>query len=163
LLRWASEDALFNIQTAFKGVMTNLPVPVIGAIVNFIVFPLTKPYHGPDDRLGHKVARLLLAPSPTLDRLSRGIYFNDLPDDATGRIERAFRLVLKTTGIERKLRDARKAGQLVANDDAIAEEALQKNIIGEADFELLQETRQAVRNAILVDEFSCPGWKLETP
>jgi acyl-CoA dehydrogenase len=127
------------------------------------VFPLTKPYHGPDDQLGHKVARLLLSPSPTLDRLCRGIYFNDLPDDATGRIECAFRLVLKTTGIERKLRDARKAGQLLANDDAIAEEALKKNIIGKAEFDLLQETKQAVRNAILVDEFSTPGWKLETP
>jgi len=163
LLRWACEDALFNIQTAFKGVMTNLPVPVIGSIVNFIVFPLTKPYHGPDDRLGHKVARLLLAPSETLDRLSRGICFNDLPDDATGRIEYAFRRVLKTTGIERKLREARKAGQLVANDDAIAEEAVQKKIIGEAEFELLQETRLAVRNAILVDEFSATGWNPETP
>ena len=163
LLRWACEDALFNIQTAFKGVMTNLPVPIIGGIVNFVVFPLTKPYQGPDDRLGHKVARLLLAPSPTLDRLSRGIYYSDLPDDATGRIEYAFRRVLKTTGIERKLRDARKAGQLVANDDAVAEEALQKNIIGEAEFELLRETREAVRNAILVDEFSASGWNSETP
>ena len=85
------------------------------------------------------------------------------PDDATGRIEYAFRRVLKTTGIERKLRDARKAGQLVANDDAVAEEALQKNIIGEAEFELLRETREAVRNAILVDEFSASGWNSETP
>ncbi|NOQ88298.1 MAG: acyl-CoA dehydrogenase, partial [Gammaproteobacteria bacterium] len=37
LLKWVCEDSLFNVQTAIKGIMKNLPVPVIGAICNFII------------------------------------------------------------------------------------------------------------------------------
>ena len=51
LLRWVCEDSLFNIQTAIKGIMKNLPVPFIGAICNFIIFPFTKPYQRPNDIL----------------------------------------------------------------------------------------------------------------
>ena len=57
LLRWVCEDALVNIQTALKDITKNLPVPVVGTLCNFIIFPLTKPYQKPGDSLGRHVAR----------------------------------------------------------------------------------------------------------
>ena len=163
LMEWACEDALFNIQSAMKGVMMNLPIPVVGRILNFIVFPLTKPYQIPDDQLGHKVAMLLMKPSETLDRLSKGIYVTNNPDDATGRIMFAFEHVLKTSEIESRLRKAKKSGELDAIDDNIFEQAKEKNIIDEKEFNMLKDAQTAVMNAIKVDEFSNTGWKVETP
>lgn len=162
LLMWTCNDALFTIQTAMKGVMLNLPVPVVGHILNAIIFPLTKPYQKPDDVLGHKAARLLLEPSDTRDRLSKGIYITNDPDDATGRIEHALGFVLKTTQLDRKIRDAQKEGRLTPSEN-IYDEAREKNIISNTEYALLMDARAAVLNAIKVDEFSNEGWKVETP
>jgi len=163
LLRWVCEDSLFNIQTAMKGIMKNLPVPVIGALCNFIIFPLTKPYQRPNDKLGHKVARVILSPSDTLERLSAGIFNSDDKNDATGRITHALNLVLKTDELQHKLRDAHKQGRLNNRDRDAYVEAKEKNIITETEYDLLLEAEAAIQNAIKVDEFSFSDWKVETP
>ena len=161
LMHWAAQDALFNVQIALKGVMKNLPVPVIGRLLNILVFPLTKPYQLPNDALGHKVARLLMEPSATLDRLSAGIYTNNDPEDATGRIMYALERVLKTSEIEKHLRA--KYADRSLDDPRDYEQAHAKKIINDAELELLIETRAAVHNAIKVDEFSFKDWNVETP
>jgi acyl-CoA dehydrogenase len=163
LLKWACEDSLFNVQTALKGIMKNLPVPFIGRICNFIIFPLTKPYQQANDQLGHKVARKILQSGDTLDRLTHGIYSSDDKDDSTGRIEHAFKLVLGTADIQRKLRDAYKEGRLSSRYRDVYPEAKEKNIITESEYELLTAADEAIQNAIKVDEFSFSGWKIETP
>ncbi len=164
LMRWACDDALFNIQSAIKGVLKNLPIPFVGRLLTMLIFPLTKPYHEPSDKLGHKVARLLLQPSDTLDRLSKGIYINHKADDATGRILVAQQQVLGTSDLEKKIRTARKHGELANNiNQDIYEVAKERGIINEDEYALLIKTRQAVSNAIKVDEFSATGWKVETP
>ncbi len=163
LLKWACEDALFNVQTALKGIMKNLPVPIIGALCNFIIFPLTKPYQRPNDKAGHNVARLTLSPSDTLDRLSAGIYNSNDKDNSTGRITHALQLVLKTDDLQHKLRAAYKQGNLHSRDQDAYVEAKEKNIISNSEYALLIETEEAIQNAIKVDEFSFSGWKIETP
>ena len=163
LLQWACEDALYNIQTALKGIMKNLPLPFIGALCNFIIFPLTKPYQRPDDNTGHKIARLTLSSSETLDRLSAGIYNSEDKNNSTGRIDHALQLVLKTNKIQDKLRDAFKQGRLQSRDRDAYVDAKEKNIITDSEYALLVETDEAIQNAIKVDEFSFSGWKIETP
>ena len=143
--------------------MKNLLVPVIGALCNFIIFPLTKPYQRPNDKLGHKVARLTLTPSETLDRLSAGVFNSEDKNNATGRITHALNLVLKTTGLQHKLRDAYKQNQLDSRDRNAYLEAKEKNIITDDEYKALIETEDAIQNAIKVDEFSFSGWKIETP
>lgn len=161
LMEWACKDALYNTQEALKGVLLNLPVPVIGKLVNLIIFPLGKPYQKPDDKLGHKVARCLLRPSDIIDRLSHGIFISKDKNDATGRLEYALQCVFNTSQIERKLRGLFKNGTLSKYD--AYEEAKDKNLISDEEFEQLKITQQAVANAIKVDEFSFSGWEVRTP
>ena len=163
LLKWVCEDSLFNIQTALKGIMKNLPVPFVGSLCNFIIFPLTKPYQRPSDSTGHKVARKILAPGETLDRLSAGVFNSNEKDNATGRITHALNLVLETEELQRKLRDAYKHGRIDSRDRDAYLEAKEKNIITENEYMALLEADEAVQNAIKVDEFSFSGWKIETP
>ena len=163
LLRWACEDALFNIQTALKGIMKNLPVPFIGTLCNLVIFPLTKPYQRPSDKLGHKVAAKILSPNATLDRLSDGIFISENREDATGRITYALDLVLQTDDLQHRLRDAYKQGRLVNRDRKAYLEARDKKLITENEYALLVEADAAIQNAIKVDEFSFAGWNIETP
>ncbi len=163
LLKWVCEDSLYNIQMSMKGIVKNLPVPFIGALCNFIIFPLTKPYQRPSDKLGHKVARTILSPGETLDRLSAGIFNSDDKNDASGRITHALNLVLKTDELQRKLRDAYKQGKLENRGRDAYPEAKEKNIITEVEYDQLMEAEAAIQNAIKVDEFSFSDWKVETP
>jgi acyl-CoA dehydrogenase len=163
LVRWACEDSLYNIQTALKEIMRNLPLPFIGALCNFIIFPLTKPYHRPDDSLGHQVASITLSPSEALDRLSAGVFNSDDKNNSTGRIMHALDLVLKSDELQKKLRDAFKQGRISSRERDAYAEARDKNIITDDEYKLLSEADEAIQNAIKVDEFSFSGWEIKTP
>ena len=160
LLKWACEDSLFKTQEAMKSVMRNFPIPIVGTLLNMVIFPLTKPYGGPSDKLGHKVARLLLSPSPTRDRLTKDIYLTEDEDDAVGRLEHALNKVLAAEDAERKLRDAIRIGLISANDfDEAIQEAINQSIINKDEAEKITAAHIATLNAISVDEFSHTGWK----
>lgn len=162
LLQWACEDCLYNIQEAMKSVLRNFPIPVAGGLLNLVIFPLTKPYGGASDKLGHKVARLLLAPSSTRDRLTRGIYITEDDKDGMGRLEYALKKVLQAEDAERKLKDAIRIGLINTRDYVSAvEEAIKQNIIDQAEADKILTAHHATLNATRVDEFSHKGWELK--
>ncbi len=162
LLQWAAEDCLYNTQEAMKDVLRNFPVPVVGTLLNMVIFPLTKPYGGANDRLGHKVARLLLQPSAVRDRLTRDIFWTDNPDDGMGRLEHALKLSIAAEDAERKLRDAMHIGLLNQQPiESLLEKAQELDIINKQEAEQIMQSHLATQNAIRVDEFSKEGWKLQ--
>ena len=65
-----------------------------------VVFPLGRPYVVPSDKLGHDVARLLIEPSATRDRLTAGIYLSRADDDPLAQIERALAATIAAEPIE---------------------------------------------------------------
>ncbi len=161
LFEWACEHCLYETQEAMKSVMRNFPIPVVGTILNMVIFPLTKPYGGPSDKLGHKVARLLLTPSLARDRLTENIYLTDDPDDGMGRLEYALHCVLEAEDAERKLKDAIRIGLINARDyPSSIDEALKQGIINEDEATLIRKAYDATRNATRVDEFTHSGWEL---
>jgi len=162
LLEWACEDSLYNVQEAMKSVMRNFPIPFIGKILNMVIFPLTKPYGGANDKLGHKISRLLLEPSSARDRLTRGIFLTEDPDDAMGRLEYALKTVLDAEDAERKLRDAIRIGLVTSQNYTLAvADAISQKIIDQSEADKILAAHNATLNATSVDEFSLKGWKLQ--
>jgi acyl-CoA dehydrogenase len=85
------------------------------------------------------------------------VYINDNPEDATGRIEVAFKAVLMAAPVEAKIHAAQKQGDLDKGTLASTiDSALAKNIINQAEAELLHTAEQARSEAIRVDDFD-PG------
>lgn len=162
LLEWACEDLLYNTQESMKSVMRNFPIPIVGSVLNMIIFPLTKPYGGASDKLGHKIARLLLNPSSARDRLTRGIYITDDADDGMGRLENALNKAIDAEDAERKLRDAIHIGLITSPDfETAISEAIKQSIIDQTEADKITASHEATLNAISVDEFSHKGWKLQ--
>ncbi len=162
LLQWACEDCLYNTQEAMKSVLRNFPIPVVGGILTMVIFPLTKPYGGASDKLGHKVARMLLKPSSSRDRLTSGIYITEDEKDGMGRLEYALKKVLEAEDAERKLKDAIRIGLINTRDYVSAvEEAIKQNIIDKSEAEKIISAHKATLNATRVDEFSHKGWELK--
>ncbi len=112
LMHWAIWDAMFKIQSAFEGVISNFPNRFIAAVMRRVVFPLGRPYVVPSDTLGQKVARILIEPSEARDRLTAGMYLSRAPGNPVALIERALIATLAAGPIEAKLRAAIKAGRV---------------------------------------------------
>jgi acyl-CoA dehydrogenase len=159
LARWALEQSLHSVQTRLDEVLANFPSRWIGWIARRIVFPLGRTYRPPDDRLGAKVARLALHPSPARDRLTQGIYLPANAADPVGRLEDALEAVIGAEPIERKLyASAQIRFDYAQPEDAIAA-GLAANAIDDAEAARLREAARAMRRVIDVDAF--PPGRLE--
>ncbi len=108
LLNWACQQSIYRAQQSLRAVLWKLPLRPLAWILRWLIFPTGKPYSPPGDLLIHKTASLLLTDTLVRDRLTYGIYINSRTDDATGRIEVAFKAVLAAAPVEAKIRLAQK-------------------------------------------------------
>lgn len=157
-LHWSMAYAFWQIQQAFDGIYANLNVPGATAMLRGPVAlwsrlnPIGQP---PSDRLGHQVAQAMQQPGPQRDRHTAGIFVSEDPNDALGRLEHAFRLHHAAEGIERKVKDAVRAGRLPkAPPTELVRQAVQRGIITEEEAERIAEAEQARNDAVQVDAFS---------
>jgi acyl-CoA dehydrogenase len=152
LLHWGLEDSLYRIQQALLGVINNFPVPVLGRIARLIVFPFGLPCSGPDDKTVKAVAKLLLDESKCRDRLTDGIFISD-QDDATGRVNKAFHLVLEAAPAERAIKNALKESVNFENYEGLVKRATESGVITEEQATMVRLAQQATARVIAVDDF----------
>lgn len=155
LLNWAMQDALYRIQQALDGVMQNFPNGFVRVLLRVLIFPLGKSITPPSDHLGHEIATLLMCPGAARDRLTEGIYVPDDEQDAVGALEAALASTLICEPIQKKLRQARKAGKLKALDELLRiAEARDQGLITAEQALLLERDYALYRKVIMVDDFS---------
>jgi acyl-CoA dehydrogenase len=153
LLVWAMDDSLFAIQESLKGVLANLPVPGVGRLARWLIFPLGSPYAPPSDSTGKDVARLLSTENPSRDRLTAGVYVSDA-DDASGRVHNAFHLALMAARAEHAVRNALKEPVTFENYDRLVQKAVESGVITEEQATTVRLAEEAARAAGEVDEFT---------
>ncbi len=152
LVRWAMDDSLHTIQESLRGVLENFPIPGIGRLIKWIIFPLGLPYTPPSDRLGKAVAGLLLTENESRERLTAGIYISD-EDDATGRVHTAFHLVVNSARAENAVRNALKEPVTYANYRELVQKAVESGVITEEQATMVRLAQEASRAVIEVDDF----------
>jgi len=154
LLEWGCAESLRGIDSAFVGFFANLPNRPIAWLLRTLTFPLGIRPQGASDRLGHRVATLLMAPSALRDRLTAGIYLPTSTEEALGRIDDALPKVVAAEEVEKKLRTARKEKKIFAADDEEARrEAVAAGVISPAEAEMVSAANAARREVIRVDDF----------
>jgi acyl-CoA dehydrogenase len=156
LLHWAMQDTLFRASDALALVLSNYPSRLMGALMRLVVFPLGNRFAPPSDALGHEVAKLLIGPSETRDRLTAGMYLPKAGTEPIARLEAALDATVGAEPIEARLSAARKAGVISgADEDALARAAIVARIITEEEGERLRTSALLRDEAIRVDDF--PG------
>ncbi|MBS4020697.1 MAG: acyl-CoA dehydrogenase [Dechloromonas sp.] len=157
LAHWAIWDAMYKAQQAFDGVIANFPVRFIAAAVNRIVFPWGHPYVVPSDEVGHQVAKALIAPSATRDRLTAECYLPLQENEPVGAIELALKATLEAEQIEAKIRNAEKDGRFEGNPQAnvrdIAIVAFEAGVINAAEYEVMKRRNHLRDIVVRVDDF----------
>ena len=159
LMHWAIWDAMFQIQSAFEGVISNFPNRIIATLLRRTVFPLGRPYAIPSDQLGHDVARLLIEPSATRDRLTAGMFIGTVEDDSVRLIERALDATVLAEPVEAKLkaaiRDRRLDGIVPPGSgiEILAMRGVEAGVIDAGEARVLISQRELVARVIKVDDF----------
>jgi acyl-CoA dehydrogenase len=158
LLQWALEDSLFTMQQRLLEVIQNFPLPVLRGLLRLAIFPLGHSYRPPSDRVGKQVAAILLSESPARDRLLEGIFYSDA-DDASGRVNKAFHLVLDSADAEQAIQNALKQSLSPDNCLPLVKRAVESGVITEEQATLVRLAQQAAAAVIAVDEF--PSTQIE--
>lgn len=157
LAHWAIWDAMYKAQQAFDGVIANFPNRFIAAFLHRSIFPWGHPYVVPSDEVGHQVARLLIAPSPTRERLTAECYVPLDENEPVGAIELALAATLQAEPIEAKIREAEKAGRFDGNPRAnvrdIATVAAECGVITAAEAEIMRRRNHLRDIVVRVDDF----------
>jgi acyl-CoA dehydrogenase len=155
LMHWAIWDAMFKAQNAFEGVISNFPNRFIAALLQFLIFPLGRPYVVPSDKLGHEVAALMIAPGATRDRLTANTFVDHgNEEDPVAVLELALDATLRAEHVEAKIRAAQKAGKLNARpSEDLAELALAVGVIEREEAELLSRRDVLRAKVVQVDDF----------
>jgi len=108
------------------------------------------------DRLGRKVADLVMTPGPARDRLTLGVYRAIEPGNPLGLLQQALLLTPQAELIEKKIRvEGVKTGRITSLDlPHQIEEALALGIISAEEAAFLSDYDAKVMNLINVDEFT---------
>ena len=155
ILSWAFHDAIYRIQEALRGVINNFPNKAVAALLKVVLFPLGYSETRPNDRLAHKVAQLLLAPSETRDRLTDGVYKSARAGHPVGVMEAALPEVIAAEPVERKLSKAVKRGEISGRtfEEQLAA-AGEAGILTQDEVRMLEDIRVKVLDIISVDDFT---------
>ena len=154
LLHWAMQDTLARLQAAIGGVLDNYPNRLIGLGLRLVIFPVGQWFSAPSDQLGHMVARLLIAPSATRDRLTAGMYVPADESEVVGALEAALNMALEAEAVETRIRAAARNLALAGTTpQALADAALAALIISREEHALLARFAALRDRVIAVDHF----------
>jgi acyl-CoA dehydrogenase len=160
LMNWAVWDAMYKTQMAIDGVLANFPNRFIAWWLERIIFPYGHPYVVPSDRVGHQVAKALINPSATRDRLTAEAYTAnglDPQESPVAALEQAFAATLQAEEIEAKIREAEKAGKFgfdpKANVRDIAHVAFERGAITADEYAIVRRRNELRDIVIRVDDF----------
>lgn len=157
-VHWALQYAFAQMQQAFEGLFTNLPVPLLEVLLRGpgLAWLRLNPLGAfPSDTLGSEVAHHLQTPGVDRDRLTANIYVPSHPDETLGRLEQAMRLSIQAEGILKTIKAASKAGQLApGKPERLIEAAVTAGVISPEAANQVREAERLRLEAIQVDAFT---------
>jgi len=154
LVEWSCRTLLYKTQEQFHSLLRNFPNRVVAAILRFFIFPRGRTYFAPSDVLGQEIVELMINPSPTRDRLAAGIYTAVEPGNQIGLLQQAMEIAEQVKPLERRVFDARRAGEIKADDyPGQIDEAEQKGILTPAEAEAVRAFDRRVLDVTGVDDF----------
>lgn len=163
IVEWGLQTSLHDLQQQMRALIENFPVKALRWPLKLLVFPLGLRMRLPDDTLGRQVALSIVQDSQVRDRLIKGVYLTEDPEDAVGRVVHAYRMANDTKRIRDKLHDAiRKTDPDELQDlemllghqrKELVEWAVKRDIVAEKDRDRLIEAMDAMYDVIRVDAF----------
>ena len=155
VLRWSCDLALWKIQDALAGVLSNLPNRMAASLVRALIFPFGVQLRSPVDDLGSDVARSMLEDGQLRQRLTRDIFLPNAEEEGLGQLEAALGVVVAAREAQKKMREAVGTGKLEREPaHSLAERAVATGIISADEGIRLKLAAKAQDAVIQVDAFA---------
>jgi acyl-CoA dehydrogenase len=154
-VEWACRELLYQAQEQLHSVLRNLPNRPIAWLARLMIFPRGLTYFAPADRLGRRVADLVLNNTATRDYFSSLLYTADGPDNVLAALQTVLEMAPMAEAIEKKLRvEGRKTGRVSALNlaDQITQ-ARELGVLSEHEALFLAEYDRKVMDIVNVDDF----------
>ncbi len=154
LVEWSCRTLLYKTQEQFHGLLRNFPNRWVALILRFFIFPRGRTYSSPSDELGQQIVELMINPTATRERLAAGIYTTVEPGNQLGLLQQAMEIAEQVKPLERRVFDARRAGEISADDiPSQIDEAEQKRILTPAEAEAVRAFDRRMLDVTGVDDF----------
>ena len=156
IVEWSCRELLYQAQEQLHNVLRNFPNRPMAAFMRMCIFPRGRTYFAPGDRLGRKVADLVLNPTASRDRLCQGVYREVHATNPLGQLQMVLELSEQAEAIEKKLRvEGVKTGRISALDlPGQIEAGVALGIISGTEAEMLRDYDLRVMDIVNVDEFA---------
>ena len=154
LMEWSAKYCLDQVQIALDEIMRNYPIKSVGLLLRWTMFPLGMSLRQPNDSLGHRVGALLLKPGEVRDRLTKGMFITENPEDITGKLEDALVKVIKAEPIEKRIRAQKEVKPDLQNYEDWIADLISREVIDSDEAEIVKHANDATREVIMVDEFT---------
>ncbi len=154
VVKYASLYCLFEIQERFDEILKNFPSRILAWVLKVIIFPLGERFSKPRDKMNRKIAKLLMEPTETRQRLAAGIYLAPVKENLMADVQDALLKTIEAEPIEKLVRTAKKEGTLSGYTFIdLANDAKNKGIITPEEHEKLLQAGVAREKVIAVDDF----------
>jgi acyl-CoA dehydrogenase len=154
LVEWSCRTLLYKTQEQLHGLLRNFPNRWVAAVLRIFIFPRGRTYSAPSDELGQQIAELMINPTPTRERLAAGAYTTVEPGNQIGLLHEAMQIAEQVKPLERRVFDARRAGEIKAEDiPGQIDEAEKKGILTAAEAGAVRAFDRRMLDVTGVDDF----------
>jgi acyl-CoA dehydrogenase len=154
LVVWSCRTLLYKTQEQFHALLRNFPNRWVAALLRFFIFPRGRTYSAPSDELGQQIVELIINPTPTRERLSDNIYKTVEPTNQIGLLQQAMEMAEQVKPLERRIFDARRAGDIKADDiPGQIDEAEKKGVLTPDQAEAVRAFDRRMLDVTGVDDF----------
>jgi len=155
IVEWACRSLLYQAQEQLHSFLRNFPNRFIAAGLRLMIFPRGRTYSAPSDELSRKIVDLITYPTESRERLCAGIYSTAEPGNQLGLLQEALEAAEAATPLERKIRDARHAGVIDADDPLERiEQAQSAGVLTTDEAAQLRALDEQIMALIEVDDFA---------
>lgn len=153
-INYLSASLLYDIEERMREIIHNLPNRFIAALLHAACLPLGRTQKKAPNVNTEQVAMLMLAPSESLERLSKGIYKTKRADNFLTLLQETRNKAIKAEELEKRVRIAQKQGLIYGlSEEDLVNAARQKNIIDDKEHSQLLELTKLRAEVIGVDAF----------
>ena len=155
VFEWAWRWSAYHAHDALIQTVDNLPNGFVRLLLRFVISPFGSGFKPPRDTLVGDVAESILDGGPMREFLSRDVFVPDQNDPALGRLEEALKKSGDAVALKRKLRAAKKRGEIGANyGKALLDEAEALGIVTGAEAGTIAAYDALIADVIAVDSYS---------
>jgi acyl-CoA dehydrogenase len=164
LLEYSIRHGFNEIQKAFEGIFYNIDLPGFRWLTKGPIswWARMNKFASPaNDNIGAKISQILQTPGQLRDDLTTpGLYLAGPNEPGLGMLDDVFVKSYEANGIIRKIRKAIKQGKIPKNKpERSLKEALEANVITEAEAELMRTVEERRYEAIMVDSYTVEQYK----